>query len=268
MVLRTIVSVYEQDWPADCLGRRRQRRRPRSRARGGGLSAAGPLPLAAAALLAWPRRRREGGQSQLRAVDARPRASRAPVHRDARRRRRTAVHGIFAAGDRAARRRRRLAFVQTIKEAQVSARRSVQQPGVDLLPRPDALAERGERRLPLRVRCRLAPERAATRSATFPTWNLVEDLQSGVEALRRGWRGLYLPIVGAVPQHSPEDVPSVYKQRGTWAVDTRSIDDLERSARTQPAPARAVHRTLVLLPQRASRCSSTSPASPARCSGG
>ena len=54
----------------------------------------------------------------------------------------------------------------------------------------------------------------------FPTWNLVEDLQSGVEALRRGWRGLYLPIVGAVGQHSPEDVPNVYKQRGTWAIDT------------------------------------------------
>ena len=54
----------------------------------------------------------------------------------------------------------------------------------------------------------------------FPTWNLVEDLQSGVEALRRGWSGLYLPIVGAVPQHSPEDVPNFYKQRGTWALDT------------------------------------------------
>ena len=54
----------------------------------------------------------------------------------------------------------------------------------------------------------------------FPTWNLVEDMQSGVEALRRGWRGIYLPIVGAVAQHSPEDVPNVYKQRGTWAIDT------------------------------------------------
>jgi cellulose synthase (UDP-forming) len=54
----------------------------------------------------------------------------------------------------------------------------------------------------------------------FPTWNLVEDLQSGVEALRRGWRGVYLPIVGAVGQHAPEDLPNVYKQRGTWAVDT------------------------------------------------
>ncbi len=27
----------------------------------------------------------------------------------------------------------------------------------------------------------------------FPTWNLVEDLQSGIEALRRGWDSCYLP---------------------------------------------------------------------------
>jgi cellulose synthase (UDP-forming) len=54
----------------------------------------------------------------------------------------------------------------------------------------------------------------------FPDWNLVEDLQSGVEALRRGWKCFYLPIVGAVGQHSPEDLPNVYKQRGTWAIDT------------------------------------------------
>lgn len=54
----------------------------------------------------------------------------------------------------------------------------------------------------------------------FPTWNLVEDLQSGVEALRRGWRGVYLPIVGAVGQHAPEDIPVTYKQRGTWGLDT------------------------------------------------
>ena len=54
----------------------------------------------------------------------------------------------------------------------------------------------------------------------FPTWNLVEDFQSGVEALRRGWQGCYLPIVGAVGQHAPEDVPNVVKQRGTWAIDS------------------------------------------------
>jgi cellulose synthase (UDP-forming) len=54
----------------------------------------------------------------------------------------------------------------------------------------------------------------------FPSWNLVEDLQSGVEALRRGWRSAYVPIVGALAQYAPEDVPNVYKQRGTWALDT------------------------------------------------
>ena len=54
----------------------------------------------------------------------------------------------------------------------------------------------------------------------FPTWNLVEDLQSGLEALRRGWRGVYLPIVGAVGQDAPEDVPKVIERRQRWAVDT------------------------------------------------
>jgi cellulose synthase (UDP-forming) len=56
--------------------------------------------------------------------------------------------------------------------------------------------------------------------AAFPTWNLVEDLHSGMEALRHGRRGIYLPIVGAIGQHAPEDIPNVYKQRGTWALDT------------------------------------------------
>jgi len=54
----------------------------------------------------------------------------------------------------------------------------------------------------------------------FPAWNLVEDLQSGMEALRKGWKGAYVPIVGAVGQTAPEDIPNVYKQRGTWAIDT------------------------------------------------
>jgi cellulose synthase (UDP-forming) len=57
----------------------------------------------------------------------------------------------------------------------------------------------------------------------FPVWNLVEDLQSGLEALRRGWRGLYLPLVGAVGQTAPEDVPNAIKQRGTWALDAMRL---------------------------------------------
>lgn len=54
----------------------------------------------------------------------------------------------------------------------------------------------------------------------FPVWNLVEDLHSGLEALRHGWEGCYLPILGAYAQHSPEDLPNFIKQRGTWALDT------------------------------------------------
>lgn len=57
----------------------------------------------------------------------------------------------------------------------------------------------------------------------FPTWSLVEDLMSGIEALKRGWKSAYLPIVGARAQHAPEDIPNVYKQRGTWALDTMRI---------------------------------------------
>jgi cellulose synthase (UDP-forming) len=112
-----------------------------------------------------------------------------------------------------------LAFVQTIKEAQVS-------PG-DPFNNREAMFYRG---LMLSRNAANAAfpcgsgvvwRRAALEDiGLFPTWNLVEDMQSGVEALRRGWRGVYLPIVGAVGQHSPEDVPNVYKQRGTWAIDT------------------------------------------------
>jgi len=113
----------------------------------------------------------------------------------------------------------RLAFVQTIKESQVSAgdpfnnRESMFYRG-QMLARnaANAVFPCGSG---LVWRCE-----ALLDIGGFPTWNLVEDLQSGVEALRRGWRSCYLPIVGAVGQHSPEDVPNVYKQRGTWAIDT------------------------------------------------
>ena len=54
----------------------------------------------------------------------------------------------------------------------------------------------------------------------FPTWNLVEDLYSGYVAMQHGFKGSYVPIVGAVGQTAPEDIPNVYKQLGTWALDT------------------------------------------------
>ncbi|CAN5608535.1 hypothetical protein BH23CHL5_BH23CHL5_06870 [soil metagenome] len=116
----------------------------------------------------------------------------------------------------------KLAYVQTIKSAKVSegdpfnnleplfyhgnmlARHdgnSVFPCGSGLVWREEALADIGD----------------------FPTWSLVEDLLSGVEALRRGWNSAYLPIYGAVAQHAPEDIENVYKQRGTWSLDTLRI---------------------------------------------
>jgi cellulose synthase (UDP-forming) len=113
----------------------------------------------------------------------------------------------------------RLAYVQTIKETQVSAG--------DPFNNREAMFYRGQM-LSRNAANATFPcgsgvvwrRRALEEIGLFPTWNLVEDLQSGVEALRRGWRSCYLPIVGAMGQHSPEDVPNVYKQRGTWAIDT------------------------------------------------
>jgi cellulose synthase (UDP-forming) len=113
----------------------------------------------------------------------------------------------------------RVAFVQTIKEAQVSAG--------DPFNNREGIFYRGQM-LARNAANAVFPcgsgvvwRRTALRDiGEFPTWNLVEDIQSGVEALRRGWISMYLPIVGAVGQHSPEDIPNVYKQRGTWALDT------------------------------------------------
>jgi cellulose synthase (UDP-forming) len=113
----------------------------------------------------------------------------------------------------------RLAYVQTIKETQVSAG--------DPFNNREAMFYRGQM-LSRNAANATFPcgsgvvwrRSALEHIGLFPTWNLVEDLQSGVEALRRGWHSCYLPIVGAMGQHSPEDVPNVYKQRGTWAIDT------------------------------------------------
>jgi cellulose synthase (UDP-forming) len=71
--------------------------------------------------------------------------------------------------------------------------------------------------------------RAALREiGNFPVWNLVEDIHSGVLALRLGWRGLYVPIVGAFAQHAPEDIANYFKQRGTWAIDSIRLFAFDR----------------------------------------
>jgi cellulose synthase (UDP-forming) len=111
------------------------------------------------------------------------------------------------------------AFVQTIKEAQVSAGDPFVNFNGDFYR--GQMLSRNAANAVFPCGSGLVWRRTALDDiGGFPTWNLVEDFQSGVEALRRGWRGCYLPIVGAVAQHSPEDVPNVIKQRGTWAIDS------------------------------------------------
>jgi cellulose synthase (UDP-forming) len=96
----------------------------------------------------------------------------------------------------------RVAFVQTIKEAQVSAGDPFNN-RESMFYRGQMLARNASNAV-FPCGSGLVWRRSALREiGEFPTWNLVEDVQSGVEALRRGWRGLYLPIVGAVGQHSP-----------------------------------------------------------------
>jgi cellulose synthase (UDP-forming) len=113
----------------------------------------------------------------------------------------------------------RVAFVQTVKEAQVSAGDPFVNFNGDFY-RGQMLARNAANAV-FPCGSGLVWRRTALDDiGGFPTWNLVEDFQSGIEALRRGWRGCYLPVVGAVAQHSPEDVPNVVKQRGTWAIDS------------------------------------------------
>lgn len=115
-----------------------------------------------------------------------------------------------------------IAFVQTIKETEVSSG----DPFGNLEPLfyRKAMLARNAANAVFPCGSGLVWRREALNQiGGFPTWNLVEDLESGVEALRRGWRGVYLPIVGAIGQTAPEDIPNAIKQRGTWALDTMRL---------------------------------------------
>jgi cellulose synthase (UDP-forming) len=116
----------------------------------------------------------------------------------------------------------RLAFVQTLKSGEVYGG----DPFDNLQPHffACAMASRYAANAVFPCGSGVVWRRAALADiGDFPTWNLVEDLQSGIEALRRGWDGCYLPIVGAHAQHTPEDLPNFVKQRGTWALDTMRL---------------------------------------------
>jgi len=53
----------------------------------------------------------------------------------------------------------------------------------------------------------------------FSTWNLVEDLTTSYSLHQNGYKSVYLehPYTTGL---APQDLKNIYKQRGTWAVDT------------------------------------------------
>lgn len=56
----------------------------------------------------------------------------------------------------------------------------------------------------------------------FPTWSLVEDLYASILLQRTGWRTLYVHDA-YTEGFAPVDIKGIYKQRGTWALDTLRI---------------------------------------------
>lgn len=121
----------------------------------------------------------------------------------------------------------RIGFVQTIKESKTSDGDPFN--NNELLFYRGMMLSRNADHCAFPCGSGLVWRRAALREiGHFPVWNLVEDIHSGVLALRLGWRGLYVPIVGAFAQHSPEDVANYFKQRGTWAIDSIRLMAFDR----------------------------------------
>ena len=113
----------------------------------------------------------------------------------------------------------RIGYVQTIKESVTSDGDPFN--NNEILFYRGMMLARNRFHAPLPCGSGLVWRRAALRDiGHFPIWNLVEDIHSGVLAQRLGWRGLYVPVVGAMAQHAPEDVANYFKQRGTWALDS------------------------------------------------
>ncbi|WP_154723309.1 glycosyltransferase [Ilumatobacter coccineus] len=121
----------------------------------------------------------------------------------------------------------RIGFVQTIKESKTSEGDPFN--NNELLFYRGMMLSRNADHCAFPCGSGLVWRRAALREiGHFPVWNLVEDIHSGVLALRLGWRGLYVPIVGAFAQHAPEDVANYFKQRGTWAIDSIRLFAFDR----------------------------------------
>jgi cellulose synthase (UDP-forming) len=53
----------------------------------------------------------------------------------------------------------------------------------------------------------------------FATWNIVEDLTTSYYLHAKGWKSEYHCEILSVGL-APEDIPTLFKQRGTWAIDS------------------------------------------------
>lgn len=53
----------------------------------------------------------------------------------------------------------------------------------------------------------------------FQTWNIVEDMYTSYILHRHGFTSLYVAKAYTTGT-APQDIPTIYKQRGTWATDT------------------------------------------------
>ena len=141
----------------------------------------------------------------------------------------------------------RRAFVQSIKEARVSPG----DPFDNLQPHFYRATLAGKHAANAVFPCGsgLVWRRACLQDiGGFPTWNLVEDLQSGIEALRLGWHGAFLPLVGAIAQHAPEDLPNVYKAARDVGAGRPAAGVLEAVDGADVAPAPARRRGADVLP--------------------
>ena len=56
----------------------------------------------------------------------------------------------------------------------------------------------------------------------FQTWNMVEDLYTSYTLNQRGYRSVYINKAYTMGL-APQDIKNIYKQRGTWALDSLRI---------------------------------------------
>ena len=263
MILRTVESVLEQDWPRDCCwsssattpatrfcGMRSRIAPvlyhlppPRWSPGRDGAAKAGNLNSAVEFL-----RDRHPGIEFVETADADDEVGSTGFLRHVRRPARARSPARLRADDQGSTGRRR---------------RSVQQPRSDVLSRPDAGPQRGERRLPVRVRAGLAEGPPSRRSATFRPGTWSRTCSPG--SRRCGAAGAVLICRSWARCRSIRRTtsPTVYKQRGTWALDTTRLVVWGGARRPQPQAATPVPGTSLLLPRelyrphlsrRAARC--------------